>query len=383
VLKRTGSFYLNLGDTYCGGGRQYGSNVSLGKHALRKAAGGSAMDSIRQLDDSPQAKIAGASNWLQTKQLLLIPSRTAIALQEDGWILRNDIVWSKPNAMPSSVKDRLACRWEHVFHFVKNRKYFYDLNSIRETHKTAQELFTRQTKPFGKKGSPSYRNAPVEQSYSGKFDSFGLESEKYGSPRARTQRNKEPYQANNPHTMRLDAQSYIALNKDRPSDLSHPLGKNPGDVFRDKTLDESFKTPGTMRQAPEPGEPNAFNPLGKNPGDFWEINTQPFSDYWCPNCHNFVKPRNMKCRVCGTKVLSHFACFPEDLCVKPILSSCPPDGLVFDPMCGKGTALLVAKRLGRRYIGIEIVKAYCEMAQKILAMEPFKIEKFQEEEALS
>ena len=69
---------------------------------------------------------------LPAKNLLGIPWRTAFALQDDGWILRNDIVWHKPNAMPESVTDRLSSRHEHVFMFSKSRRYWFDLDPIRE-----------------------------------------------------------------------------------------------------------------------------------------------------------------------------------------------------------------------------------------------------------
>lgn len=68
------------------------------------------------------------------KNLLGIPWRVALALQDDGWILRNDIIWSKPNAMPESVTDRLANRHEHLFLFTKSPRYWFDLDPIREPH---------------------------------------------------------------------------------------------------------------------------------------------------------------------------------------------------------------------------------------------------------
>lgn len=172
------------------------------------------------------------------------------------------------------------------------------------------------------------------------------------------------------------------------------------------------------------------NPMGKNPSDFWEINTQPTNDYWCPKCQNFVKMNNLKCISCGTKVLSHFAVFPETLVVKPILSSCPQwlckkcgqprtkitkvtqvtnrqtdfrnpeqsqrdrcgnyehkivgyneckcgvgfeSGVVLDPFCGSGTTLVVAKKLGRKYIGIDLSLEYCNMSRKRLSLIPNKL----------
>ena len=75
----------------------------------------------------------------RNKSLLGIPWRVALALQEDGWILRSDIIWHKPNAMPSSIKDRPTTDHEYVFLFSKYSDYFYDADAIREPHKTFSE----------------------------------------------------------------------------------------------------------------------------------------------------------------------------------------------------------------------------------------------------
>jgi DNA methylase len=70
------------------------------------------------------------------KNLLGLPWRVALALQDDGWTLRNAIVWDKPNAMPESVRDRLNCRYELIFLLVKSRYHWFDLDSIRVPHAT-------------------------------------------------------------------------------------------------------------------------------------------------------------------------------------------------------------------------------------------------------
>lgn len=75
----------------------------------------------------------------KNKMLLGIPWRIALALQDIGWILRSDIVWHKPNAMPSSIKDRPTTDHEYIFMFSKNNEYFYDSDAIREPHKTFSE----------------------------------------------------------------------------------------------------------------------------------------------------------------------------------------------------------------------------------------------------
>jgi site-specific DNA-methyltransferase (cytosine-N4-specific) len=84
------------------------------------------------LADSYYSRLRGDKT--QWKNLIGIPWRTAFGLQDDGWILRNAIIWHKPNTMPESVTDRLASRYEHVFLFVKSRQYWFDLDPIREPH---------------------------------------------------------------------------------------------------------------------------------------------------------------------------------------------------------------------------------------------------------
>jgi len=133
VLKPTGSFYLNMGDTYFGG------NMCVGQPDDWDSISTKNRDkkySNEKFDGFIKQRNKLRSNWLQPKQLMLMPSRIAVAMQDDGWILRNDIIWSKPNPMPSSVTDRRNNSYEHVFHFVKNKKYYYDLDAIREPHKS-------------------------------------------------------------------------------------------------------------------------------------------------------------------------------------------------------------------------------------------------------
>lgn len=113
VLAGDGTLWLNLGDSYASGGRKtYATHT--GKHVGR----GVGME-------RPPSELPG-------KNLLGIPWRVAFALQDDGWILRNDIIWHKPNAMPESVTDRLSNRHEHIFMFSKSQRYWFDLDPIRE-----------------------------------------------------------------------------------------------------------------------------------------------------------------------------------------------------------------------------------------------------------
>jgi site-specific DNA-methyltransferase (cytosine-N4-specific) len=119
---------------------------------------------------------------LPPKNLLMIPERVAMALQDDGWTLRNKIVWHKTNAMPSSVADRLSNRYEHLFLFSQAERYWFDLDPIREPH-----TMRPQRRPSGHKTR-----------------------QKLGV---------------------LPAQTFSTSQRDEPGVDGHPLGRNPGDVW--------------------------------------------------------------------------------------------------------------------------------------------------------
>jgi len=193
-------------------------------------------------------------------QQLGMPWRVALALQADGWILRSDIIWHKPNAMPSAVKTRPTTDHEYVFFLTAAPDYHYDADAIREPHVT----FTEKSRMRG--------------------------------------------------------------------------GRN-----------HFFRPGGTPEQGKNRGNPNlhhgrwdqAFHPKGRNKRTVWSIPLSKFRE-------------------------AHFAVFPEPLVETCILAGCPQDGVVLDPFLGSGTTAVVAKRLGRKYIGIDCVAEYCQMARRRL-----------------
>ncbi len=115
VLRDDGVFFLNIGDSYggSGGGHKEYHNNNSGFQGKRGHLTG------------------GQGNSARAKCKLLIPHRIAIALIDDGWILRNDLVWHKPNGMPESCQDRFSKKFEYIFMLVKNEKYYFDLDAIR------------------------------------------------------------------------------------------------------------------------------------------------------------------------------------------------------------------------------------------------------------
>jgi len=172
VLVNDGTCWLNLGDSYsASGGGATGLHTYLGPHITTHRAAG-----------------------LSAKNLLGLPWRVAFALQDDGWILRNAIIWHKPNAMPESVRDRLNCRHELVFLFVKQPAYWFDLDPIRVPHaaSTRRAMAERRIRP---PRQPDARTRPP----------------KYG-----------------PGTREVAAASRYGGQRHT---RGHPNGRNPGDVW--------------------------------------------------------------------------------------------------------------------------------------------------------
>jgi site-specific DNA-methyltransferase (adenine-specific) len=251
VLKPTGAFWLNLGDAFS---RHHRFGVP-------------------------------------PKSLLAAPERLMLALLADGWLLRNKVIWSKTNPLPSSVRDRLTLTWEVVYLLVRSPSYYFDLDAIREPH-------TSTVKP-----QPGLHPSPTPE-----FGAGALAASRTGLARAKAQ--------------------------GRPG---HPLGRNPGDVWRTAT-------------------------------------------------HGFRG--------------AHFATFPPALIRRPILATCPPlvcsdcglpwgsaagrpataagphcglavaprPGVVLDPFFGAGTTGLVAQELGRDWLGIELNPAYSRLASHRLGL---------------
>jgi len=141
VLRDDGTLWLNMGDGYASNPAKGGSGTFNGRNGrgegyarpLRKASAQGA-DVGDWTGRSSELRTVDAPLGLKPKDLLLMPARVALALQADGWWLRSDIIWSKPNPMPESVTDRPTRSHEYVFLLSKASRYFYDADAIREPH---------------------------------------------------------------------------------------------------------------------------------------------------------------------------------------------------------------------------------------------------------
>lgn len=120
ILKDDGTLWLNLGDSYCGV-----NGYSRASEKFQRKGRNDAPANNRSLSALHKANI-------KTKDLIGIPWRVAFALQADGWYLRQDIIWSKPNPMPEPVKDRCTKSHEYIFLLTKSPKYYYDNEAIKE-----------------------------------------------------------------------------------------------------------------------------------------------------------------------------------------------------------------------------------------------------------
>ena len=138
VLKHDGTVWLNLGDSYASkskGDKRSAEELSLGSTLGPNKDGLSSHNMAFNKNFSP---MQFDLNGLKAKDLVGIPWRVAFALQADGWYLRQDIIWHKPNPMPESVTDRCTKSHEYIFLLTKSAKYFYDADAIRE--KTGLEI---------------------------------------------------------------------------------------------------------------------------------------------------------------------------------------------------------------------------------------------------
>lgn len=165
-LKPTANVFINVGDTY------FGSGAGAWKKYLDEDGNITQAQKDRKekyFTTKPlQPKIKQDGRLYQNKQLLLIPSRFAIEMQSRGWLLRDDIIWQKPNRIPASVKDRLNNTYEHIFHFVLNKQYFFDLDAIKVLGangrmKNPGDVWSIKTQPLSGSHTATFPEKLVEQ----------------------------------------------------------------------------------------------------------------------------------------------------------------------------------------------------------------------------
>ncbi len=262
VLRPTGSVWLNLGDSY---------------------------------SRSPRSGAA-------PKSLHLAPEKVLLGLERDGWLLRNKLVWAKPNGMPASVRDRLACRWEPVFLLTRSPEYFFDLDAIRIP-------------------ASSRLNRPAKASTTTKYHAEDGRRPVWSGPAA-------------------GINSGLAAMKARGA-TAHPLGKNPGDWWVLPTASYRGAHFATFPEALVERPLRATCP-----------------ERVCRRCGTAWR-RAPVARAIGSLALLgtlRKSCACRDRTWRP--------GVVLDPFMGAGTVGVVAQRFGRRWIGIELNPEFAKQATR-------------------
>ena len=238
VLTDDGTLWINLGDSY------YNYRPGKGQSYPKQSVSKTNQDLPTQCN-----KRGNKLEGLKEKDLIGIPWMFAFAMRSDGWYLRQDIIWHKPNPMPESVKDRCTKSHEYIFLLSKNKKYYYDNEAIKE---------------------------PVKKDWG---------------------------------------------TRDRTQGKYH----NPGSGL-----------------VPHSGLSKSYD--RKNKRDVWSITNKPYKG-------------------------SHFAVFPPDLITPCILAGSEKGDIVLDPFMGSGTTAMVAKQLGRDYIGCELHEEYSNLIDQRVPVE--------------
>ena len=257
VLKPSGTLWVNIGDSYAGSGKGAWKNKTAQKEVYVPDPG----DKV--------VRIPKVWAGIKSKDLIGIPWMLAFALRADGWYLRQDIIWSKPNPMPESVTDRCCKSHEYIFMLSKSARYYFDADAIKQPAKPS--TLTRVAQDVEHQAVSARRMKAV----------IG------GRKRQRA---------------------------NESLDSSDPM-------FRHNSHREYEYTDRVNKRS------------------VWEVATTPFHG-------------------------AHFAVYPEALIVDCIKAGCPENGVVLDPFMGAGTTALVAKKLNRHFVGVELNPANVELAYR-------------------
>jgi DNA modification methylase len=314
VLRKDGTLWLNYGDAYASApnGRSAADVKALGNddRTFRDkpmSTIGPVRKSFRRDGEAVMPANRAATPELKPKDRMMLPARVAIALQEAGWWLRDEIVWHKPNPMPSSVKDRTTPAHEMIYLLAKSPRYYLDPLGLREPASGTAHARRSMKMPDGWDTGPGAH---------GKVHRAGRE-------KGRTDRQQQIADASNPNTQRTMG-GFNACWDEKERKIAET---NSGIKYN-----ESFSAATSADVLDY-----------RNKRSVWTVPPKAFTD-------------------------AHFATFPPDLIRPCILAGCPEGGTVLDPFFGAGTTGLVAMEHGRNCIGIELNPAYIDIARKRLGL---------------
>jgi DNA modification methylase len=377
VLHPSGTVWLNVGDSF--GASATSKQVVDTKNPNR--AGGR--------DTQRRVRPEEAGNF-KPKDLMMVPARLAIALQEDGWYLRSDIIWAKLSCMPESVRDRPVSSHEHIFLLAKSKQYFYDTEAVKEKlapstlgdprrEREVDRDYDRAAEQFGEDVAAARRNAGSY--FSGKKNGAPAPSganmrnvwllgpEPFPGAHFATFPTSIPKRAIMAGTSEHGCCSKCGAPWKRvlaPTEAyAEHLGKDWADDEADQAEGRGHFDMGDGRSASQRRvKRNAPSVTAEYTTTGWEPTCKHVETY-CTTCHHVFtekkKPEACTCpeQLDGGKTGAN-PC-RGTLATRPLpVVPCR----VLDPFFGAGTTGLVARRLGRRYVGIELNAKYAEIARK-------------------
>lgn len=318
VLKKEATLWMNLGDTYAGyWGDKYGQGQSLSGSRENNGSAPPSKDSINFKRSAARSTLQGgkasqlnslraheyvSASGLKPKDLVGIPWMASFALRDDGWYLRQDNIWHKPNPMPESVTDRCTKSHEYLFLLSKSPKYYYDAEAIKTPVRdsTVLRMMQQVEEQHGSERVPGKTNGTMKAVGPGRNIRPGVDTR----------------------------------------------GGNQGSTTGIKAY--SHRGSGDKKLIGHSGnfdhEGNLIGDGLANKKSVWTVTTKPFKE-------------------------AHFATFPEDLIIDCIKAGSKWGGVILDPFMGSGTTALVAQKLGRNYIGIELNQKYIGIATRRLRRE--------------
>lgn len=288
VLRDDGTLWVNIGDAYAGSGR--GGNPTRDSSTLQ---GSKKSQKASMVNRGAITDTAG----LKAKDLIGLPWRLAFALQADGWYLRSDVIWHKPNPMPESVTDRPTKAHEYLFLLSKGPRYYYDAAAIYEpvtgnAHARAPKVSHWME---GEGSHAVIRNNGVHPK------AQAIEAGNHKGPRPKQ-----------------NSSFSAAVASTRTGKMMPPIG---GKKHAGNNGNPTYS--GEAREARE----------ARNARTVWTIPTEAYKG-------------------------AHYATFPRELVRRPILAGCPVGGTVLDPFGGTGTTAEVAVKTGRRAVLVELNPEY-------------------------